>query len=337
MQCNGFQQILVIYVITSSGKTSLETITKDSHRFIHDFRGQLRNLIEHDFVAKQQSSYLKWRQENIQPNEIVLIYDFSENYTCIMQDSVQAFHWSSQQVTVHPICMYFKGADGKLKNQTFVIISECLDHNFLSVFAFQRKLVDYLRRDDKFQHINKLTIFSDGAPTQYKNKYNFYNACLFKQQFGLDVEMHYFATAHGMLLIHDIVTNENLTDDNQNNYIYLCTGKSACDAIGANVKRSVRRQAIQGGTITNPREFFEACKKMDSSIEFEFCSHEDVRQAQEILNHRYENVKIKTIPGTLQYHGFIPKDEQIIDAKRTSFSNLSKQFITAVPIPQPMP
>lgn len=192
------------------------TITKDSDEFITDFCDQLKSLIEHDFIAKEQTKYLKLRQENIQPNEIVLIYDFSENYTCIMQDSVQAFHWSSEQVTVHPICMYFKGADGKLKHQTFVVISDCLDHNFTAVFAFQSKLVEYLRREDKFQHINKLTIFSDGAPTQYKNKYNFYNACLFKQQFGLDVELNYFATSHGMLFINNLMTNKNSTD-NQNN------------------------------------------------------------------------------------------------------------------------
>lgn len=196
--------------IKSSGKTSLVTVTKDTDEFIVDFTAQLKDLIEHDFTAKQQSSYLKQRQENIQPNEIVLIYDFSENYTCIMQESIQSFHWSSEQVTVHPICMYYKGDDGKLKRQTVVIISDCLDHNFSTVFAFQRKLIDYLRREDKFQHINKLTIFSDGAPAQYKNKYNFYNACLFQQQFGFDAELHYFVTAHGLLFIHYLY-NDNLT------------------------------------------------------------------------------------------------------------------------------
>lgn len=118
----------------------------------------------------------------------------------------------------------------------------------------------------------------------------------------------------------------------------LCLCKSACDAIGASVKRSIRRQAIQGAQITNPKEFFDACKNMESSkIEFQFCSKADVQDAQRILNNRYENVQVKTVPGTLEFHGFIPKDHQIINAKRFSFSNLSKEFITAKPIPLPLP
>lgn len=117
--------------------------------------------------------------------------------------------------------------------------------------------------------------------------------------------------------------------------MFFFEGKSACDAIGATVKRWIRRQAIQGAKITNPEEFFDACKKMDSKIEFQFCSKADVQQAQEILNNRYENVKVKPVIGTLQYHAFIPEDHQIINAKRTSFPNLSKPFITAVPIPLP--
>lgn len=68
--------------------------------------------------------------------------------------------------------------------------------------------------------------------------------------------------------------------------MFFFKGKSACDAIGATVKRSIRRQAIQGATITNPLEFFAACKKIDSKIEFEFCSKADVQLAQEILNNR---------------------------------------------------
>lgn len=178
-------------------KTSLEIITKEADEFIRDFCDQMKVLIPHDFIAKQQTSYPKHRQANIQPNEIVLIYDFSKNYACMIQDAAQAYHWSMAQVTVHPICMYFKGPDGKLQHQCVVIISENLQHNFFAVFAFQRKLVDYLRREEKFQHINKLTFFLDGAPTQYKNKYNFFNACLFKEHFGFDAELHYFATSHG--------------------------------------------------------------------------------------------------------------------------------------------
>ena len=28
--------------------------------------------------------------------------DFSENYTCIVQDAIQSYHWNAKHVTIHP-------------------------------------------------------------------------------------------------------------------------------------------------------------------------------------------------------------------------------------------
>lgn len=187
--------------VTVGGKTSLEDLSKESDDFLEKFREQIEDLIPHNYIAQRQSQYLKWRQEYLMQKEILLIYDFSENYTCIIQDAVQSYHWSPSQVTIFPICMYFKDADHQLKNQSVVIVSENTDHNFTAVYAFQRKLITYLKQQQKFQHIEKLVIFSDGAPTQFKNKHNFYNTCLFKEHFGLDAELHFFATSHGLLLL----------------------------------------------------------------------------------------------------------------------------------------
>lgn len=109
-------------------------------------------------------------------------------------------------------------------------------------------------------------------------------------------------------------------------------GKSACDAIGATVKRLVRRLAIQGNQITGPREFYEACKKLNSTIAFDFCTNADVQQADGILKSRYEDMKIKTITGTTKYHAFIPgEDSQTMLTKTFSFSRITKSFVIATP------
>lgn len=80
---NMIEQLIYKQWVTIGGKTSLENITRETSDFIREFCEQIEFLIPHDFIAKQQTSYLKHRQENIQPDEIVLIYDFSENYTCL--------------------------------------------------------------------------------------------------------------------------------------------------------------------------------------------------------------------------------------------------------------
>lgn len=97
------------------------------------------------------------------------------------------------------------------------------------------------------------------------------------------------------------------------------------------MKRSVRNQAIHGNEITSAKAFFDACTNSSLRIHFEFCTNEEIEEAKEILNHRYENMKVKTIQGTLGYHGYIPVDSQTINAKTFSSSALSKPYVVAIP------
>jgi hypothetical protein len=61
--------------------------------------------------------------------------DFAENYSFVVQDEVQSFHWNNTMVTLHPFEAYFK-ENGKLSNLNFVVISECNIHDTVSVHLF---------------------------------------------------------------------------------------------------------------------------------------------------------------------------------------------------------
>ena len=43
----------------------------------------------------EQSTYFKNLKEEIQEGELVLVGDFSENYSFVVQDAVQGFHWDN--------------------------------------------------------------------------------------------------------------------------------------------------------------------------------------------------------------------------------------------------
>ena len=47
--------------------------------------------------------YLTQRKESLslQPGEIVVVGDFSENYSFVLQDAAQGFHWNNAQATLH--------------------------------------------------------------------------------------------------------------------------------------------------------------------------------------------------------------------------------------------
>ena len=65
-------------------------------------------LTTHSYTAKAQSKYLKMRKENLNENSLICLGDFAENFTFVIQDEIQSYHWSKQQATLHPIVIYYK-------------------------------------------------------------------------------------------------------------------------------------------------------------------------------------------------------------------------------------
>jgi hypothetical protein len=273
---------------------SLETIVKDIPDFVDFFGEKLLQLIPHDFIAKSQSEFLKVTKDNLKPNEFVVISDFSENYSFVIQDEIQAYHWSNKQCTLHPFSIYFKDANG-LQTVSLVVVAESLQHNIVSVHLFQTKLFAL----EKFHAIAKIYFFSDGSAAQYKNKKNFFNLCQMKHQHGFDAEWHFFATHHG---------------------------KSPCDALGGTIKRMATKASLHRvyeDHIQTAKDLFEFIQQTDTAIHTVFCSQEQHDEMAKRLEKTYDNVR--TITGTQKFHAFIPdRTNSSLNCKRFSSSRESK-------------
>ena len=109
--------------------------------------------------------------------------------------NLQDFHWSNDQVILHPfVCYYRRGTE--LVHINLVVISDCLKHDTVAVHLFQRNLVKMLKNKINFD-IKKLIYFSDGAASHYKNYKNVVNLCNAKADFGIDAGWHIFTTSLG--------------------------------------------------------------------------------------------------------------------------------------------
>lgn len=95
-------------------------------------------------------------------------------------------------------CMYYK-KDGELKQKSMIIIAESLDHVVESVYLFQTKLVHYVTN---VLQKTKIIFSTDGAPSQYKNKKNFLNLCLFKKDFEWHLMLNGTSSQHRMAKVH---------------------------------------------------------------------------------------------------------------------------------------
>lgn len=87
------------------------------------------------FIAEKQAEYFRTTRDSSRDGEVLVVVDFSENYSFVYQESVQGVHYNNNQATVHPFAAYNK-VDGKLEPLNYAIceiICESLEHNTSTV------------------------------------------------------------------------------------------------------------------------------------------------------------------------------------------------------------
>ena len=108
----------------NTDRAILETQLVPVEDFLNQFIEVLKKLRLHDFIAKNQARFVSEKKKLLSAGEFLVIGDFSENYSFVVQDEVQSFHWNNLQATVHPFLCYYKDVSGNLTNISFTIISE---------------------------------------------------------------------------------------------------------------------------------------------------------------------------------------------------------------------
>ena len=105
--------------------------------------------------------------------EIVVQGDFAKNYSYVVQDEIQSFHWENKQATLLPFVAYQRQEDNTLqhRNKKLCVISDCKDHSTVTAFAFLKVVVKYLKTE--LPAVKKIHYFTDGCVGHCRNKNDF--------------------------------------------------------------------------------------------------------------------------------------------------------------------
>ena len=122
---------------------------------------------------------------------VMLQVDFSENATIASQNETQSAHWCHGQATLFTAYAWIKEDE----NESFVLVSDDLTHTKYSVYIFMEYIMKHLR--EKFPSIKVLNVFSDGAGSQFKQRFLFSNLYYWEQDHHLKLPWNFFATSHG--------------------------------------------------------------------------------------------------------------------------------------------
>ena len=173
---------------THTDRTELTTRSVTCDEFIEELADEVSKLTDHHFIEKAQSAHLKPLTETLESDTAVIILDFAENYSFLIQYSIQGFYWDNSQATLHPFAVYYKEQE-KLNTLSICCFSDYMKHDTVTVHSFQGK--------EKIPTLKKIIYFSDGAASQYKNYKSLCNLCNHVYDFGVSADWNFFGTSHG--------------------------------------------------------------------------------------------------------------------------------------------
>lgn len=272
---------------TSTDRSTLETVVKTVEEFLDTVIDSLVILRRHSFIAKQQTQFLNHLKATTAIGIFLTLLDFSENFSFLVQDAVQGFHWNNSQATIHPFVFYFKDENDVLQNGNFVIISDCLKHDSTAVNLFIKHYLMFLKKH--YPALWKVIYFSDGCGGQYKNKFNFLNISYHQSDFDLETEWHFFATSHG---------------------------KSASDGIGGTLKRLVTKASLQRplkDQIVTPKQMYEWAKSNITGMNFHYVSQQEYDEHNKLMAPRFDTAKV--LNGTRKQHAIYPVEPGVLKTK----------------------
>lgn len=277
---------------------TLDTVQKEKEDFAGSLVSATEALILHDFIAARQREHFSQLKLNLlKPGEAVISMDFSENYSFLIQNSIQSFHWSNEQATVHPFIAYYKNEAGELCHDSYIIISDSMKHESHTVHVFLKKYLQHLKK--KVPGLKHVKYWTDGCAAQYKSFKTVANLCHHELDFGLTAEHHYFPTSHG---------------------------KTANDGVGGAFKRAATLASIRGELIRSPNELYEWAKRKwiqdgTQKITVSFVSAEEVEAALPMLQARYK--RALPVPQIKKMHFIKPLSIYEISSKAFSVSEQS--------------
>ena len=279
-ECN-----LAYYQWQAQDKRMEKVLLQSSPKQIfEELEHQLKYFLIHRYVKKQQSKVFDALVSSCNHEKVVLQLDFSENASLIDQNEIQAAHWNHDQVTL------FTGhawIDFDCK-ESFVIVSNDLNHTKDAVYAFVSYILEYLKK--QYPSLKIVDIWSDGAASQFKQRYLFANLYPWQEQFSITISWHFFATSHG---------------------------KGAVDGIGGTVKRSVWRH-IKSTSIglENAEAYSNLASKRNPNIHIKFISKEKVQTEAKKMADRWEDALL--VPNTQKLHFIKVEDKYHISVAHTS-------------------
>ncbi|XP_077562549.1 uncharacterized protein LOC144178508 [Haemaphysalis longicornis] len=240
--------------------------TLDPSAFLRGLRVSLATWIVHNHIRKTQGAAIHNEKKCEQRGSVVFHFDFAENWTVILPDKVQGYHWHKTQVSIFT-CVVMT----RKNSHSFVVASDDVCHDSAHACLALEKIRLWV--DDNLPLYSKVTYVSDGAASLFKNRYQ----------------------------LHEL----GKSDVPETQWIFSATGhgKNACDGVGGIVKhqatlynlREPLRNAIQ-----TAKDMVTVLSEKIKGVHFIYLEGNEVSSYRETKKEEWRTVR--AFPGIQSWH-----------------------------------
>jgi hypothetical protein len=252
--------------------------------FYTHFIDQSVEFKQHAFTASAQSSHFDEDMKNLQNDTALMVQDFSENFSCIPQNEIQQAFYTRASFTLFTVCVYVCQGEEKTP-KSYGIISDSKHHDKVAVNGFMNEIFKEIQ--EQHPHIKNVIIWSDGAPSHFKNAFSLTNLSRLQQMFGFEkLSWNFHASSHG---------------------------KSQVDGIGGSIKAMVdRRVKSHKLTIKTAFQFFEHAQKICTAFNIRYVSEATINSHCANLDLFWKTTR--KIPNIRKLHRFdTSEDKKYLD------------------------
>ena len=216
---------------------------------------------------------------NLPIEHCAVVMDFAENIISLVpKDEIESCHWTTKQVTLHPIHIVRLAPDSTsdkpvIMQESLIIISDSLAHNANAVYIFTNQLILHVEENTGPFKIKVLHRFSDNCTTQYKCKDAFMHMSELESAHNIQLFYHHTESGHG---------------------------KGPSEAHGAAVKKRLERLILGGGlAVNNAYQTYLSLSQSQS----ELTNQRIMYEPQKIIKKASPKAfRLSTLPGPQKFH-----------------------------------
>lgn len=240
-------------------------------------KSKVEHFLFHVYIKREQSKYFEKLKTETTDEKIVLQVDFAENFNMKEQDEIQSAHWNSKSLSIFTAFIWSKN-----ENFSFALPSLDVTRDKFVVNSALDIILNHV--ESVLPNVKEINCFSDGAASQFKQRYHFRNLTRIASERKIDLNWHFFATSHG---------------------------KGVVDGIGGVVKRLVWSAILAGEVCRSAEDFIKlATKKTAKIILFEI-KIDEIQKSKIKLEDLFKTAK--SVPETQKMHSVKVVDENELE------------------------